>query len=225
MAPESSTLKKGTLVVLIADLPGVAAGTSGRVGRAIGIKTTRYRVSFDNGVESLSVPEGKLVSPAAWAYIQDNAVEVSNGHLNHVPASAVPIAAATTPAEPAPVKDLSPPPVDKPPGPTVDAPAPTEGPSPAQGDTSTVDPRLAALTAKSRDARKSLGVDLGPEVVIDDTSGEVSDQDTTPETEVPVAETDPDPREESAAPMAELPDGYYPPDNRIADLLSSIRAD
>jgi hypothetical protein len=225
MAPESSTLKKGTLVVLIADLPGVAAGTSGRVGRAIGIKTTRYRVSFDNGVESLSVPEGKLVSPAAWAYIQDNAVEVSNGHLNHVPASAVPIAAATTPAEPAPVKDLSPPPVDKPSEPTVDAPAPTEGPSPAQGDTSTVDPRLAALTAKSRDARKSLGVDLGPEVVIDDTSGEVSDQDTTPETEVPVAETDPDPREESAAPMAELPDGYYPPDNRIADLLSSIRAD
>ncbi len=225
MAPESSTLKKGTLVVLIADLPGVAAGTSGRVGRAIGIKTTRYRVSFDNGVESLSVPEGKLVSPAAWAYIQDNAVEVSNGHLNHVPASAVPIAAATTPAEPAPVKDLSPPPVDKPSEPTVDAPAPTEGPSPAQGDTSTVDPRLAALTAKSRDARKSLGVDLGPEVVIDDTSGEVSDQDTTPETEVPVAETDPDPMEVSAAPMAELPDGYYPPDNRIADLLSSIRAD
>ncbi len=225
MAPESSTLKKGTLVVLIADLPGVAAGTSGRVGRAIGIKTTRYRVSFDNGVESLSVPEGKLVSPAAWAYIQANAVEVSNGHLNHVPASAVPIAAATTPAEPAPVKDLSRPPVDKPPEPTVDAPAPAEGPSPAQGDTSTVDPRLAALTAKSREARKSLGVDLGPEVVIDDTSGEVSDQDTAPETEVPVAETDPDSMEERAAPMAELPDGYYPPDNRIADLLSSIRAD
>ena len=225
MAPESSTLKKGTRVVLIADLPGVAAGTSGRVGRAIGFKTTRYRVSFDNGVESLSVPEGKLVSPAAWAYIQDNGVEVSNGHLNHVPTSAAPIAAATTLAEPAPVKGSSPPPVGKPPEPTVDAPAPAERPSPAQGDTSTVDPRLAALTAKSRDARKSLGVDIDAEVVIDDTSGEVSDKDTAQENEVPVADTDPDPMEESAAPMAELPDGYYPPDNRIADLLSSIRAD
>ena len=70
-----------------------------------------------------------------------------------------------------------------------------------------------------------LAPDLGPEVVIDDTSGEVSDKDTTQENEVPVADTDPDPMEESAAPMAELPDGYYPPDNRIADLLSSIRAD
>ena len=171
------------------------------------------------------MPEGKLVSPAAWAYIQDNPVEVSNGHLTPVPTSVVPTAATTTLAEPAPVKGSTPPPVDKPPGPTIDAPAPAERPSPAQGDTSTVDPRLAALTAKSRDARKSLGVDIDAEVVIDDTSGEVSDKGTSPETEVPVADTDPDPTEESAAPMAELPDGYYPPDNRIADLLSSIRAD
>ena len=61
MAPESSTLKKGSRVVVITDIPGVAAGTTGRVGRAIGVKTTRYRVKFDNGVDVLSVAEGKLV--------------------------------------------------------------------------------------------------------------------------------------------------------------------
>ena len=62
MAPESSTLKKGSRVVVITDIPGVAAGTTGRVG-SIGVKTTRYRVKFDNGADVLSVAEGKLVSP------------------------------------------------------------------------------------------------------------------------------------------------------------------
>ena len=72
MAPESSTLKKGSRVVVITDIPGVAAGTTGRIGRAIGVKTTRYRVKFDNGVDALSVAEGKLVSPAAWEFLKQS---------------------------------------------------------------------------------------------------------------------------------------------------------
>ena len=60
MAPESSTLKKGARVVVITDLPGVSAGTAGRVGRSIGIKPVRYRVQFENGVNSLSDAESRF---------------------------------------------------------------------------------------------------------------------------------------------------------------------
>ncbi|HJM22527.1 MAG TPA: hypothetical protein QF409_11135, partial [Acidimicrobiales bacterium] len=79
MASESPTLKKGTEVVLVAELPGVVVGTIGRVGRAIGIKSTRYRVMFDNGVETLSVASEKLVSPATWDGMKDTALPADNG--------------------------------------------------------------------------------------------------------------------------------------------------
>ena len=88
MAPESSTLKKGSRVVVITDIPGVAAGTTGRVGRAIGVKTTRYRVKFDNGVDALSVAEGKLVSPAAWEFLKQSQTDGSK--ITHDGFAAVP---------------------------------------------------------------------------------------------------------------------------------------
>ena len=62
MAPESSNLKKGTRVVLVDDLPGVKAGTAGRVGRSIGIKSTRYRVHFETvSYTHLTLPTSDLV--------------------------------------------------------------------------------------------------------------------------------------------------------------------
>jgi hypothetical protein len=220
MAPESSTLKKGTRVVLIAELPGVGAGTAGRVGRAIGIKATRYRVSFDNGVESLSVAEGKLVSPAAWEYIQNNSVESGNGEKSRVASPAVPMAA--TPAVVAEVAKQ--PPVDTPSQPAAQKPAPTESPAAVQGDSSATDERLAALTSKSRDARKAAGVDVDAETVSNDTDEDVASGEEQAQDDPPDVNSTPNPSKESTPPLIEVPEGYYPPDNRIADLLSAVRA-
>jgi hypothetical protein len=217
MAPESSTLKKGTRVILLADLPGVGAGTAGRVGRAIGIKATRYRVSFDNGVESLSVAEGKLVSPAAWEYIQNNSVESGNGERSRAASSAVPMAAT-----PAVVAEQ--PPVDTPSQPAAQKSAPTESPAAVQGDSSATDERLAALTSKSRDARKAAGVDVDAETVSIDTDEDVASGEEQEQDDPPDANSTPNPLKESTPPLVEVPEGYYPPDNRIADLLSAVRA-
>ena len=217
MAPESSTLKKGARVVVIADLPGVAAGTAGRVGRSIGIKTVRYRVQFENGVNTLSVAESKLVSPAAWEFIKENresATETENGSPRAV-AAAVPVAASQSVVDPAPQ-----PPAAKEAPAAKSTPAPQ--PEPSSG-TAADDPRLAALTAKSREARKDAGIDVDAEVA----SNEVAAEDEATSQEEPVAETpaaattsEPAP---SSEPSVELPDGYFPTDNRIADLLASVK--
>lgn len=216
MAPESSALKKGARVVVIDDLPGVVAGTAGRVGRSIGIKTVRYRVQFENGVNSMSVAESKLVSPAAWEFIKERQV-------------ASPEIAATTPP-PAPVT-AAPQPSPK---------APSE-PSSSSAPSDAMDARLAALTAKSRDARKAAGVDVDAEATEDppipevaepeaddpvSKTSEVADDSPTPEAAEPVAD---EPVSEAsevpkpAEPVFNLPDGYFPPDNRIADLLASVK--
>ncbi|HIL06332.1 MAG TPA: hypothetical protein EYG17_09820 [Acidimicrobiia bacterium] len=224
MAPESSTLKKGTRVVLIAELPGVGAGTAGRVGRAIGIKATRYRVSFDNGVESLSVAEGKLVSPAAWEYIQNNSVESGNGEKSRATSPAVPMAATPAVAAAVVAEVAKQPPVDTPSQPAAQKPAPTESPAAVQGDGSATDERLAALTSKSRDARKAAGVDVDAETVSIDIDEDVASGDEQEQDDPPDANSTPNPLKESTPPLVEVPEGYYPPDNRIADLLSAVRA-
>ena len=225
MAPESSILKKGTRVVLIADLPGVGAGTVGRVGRAIGIKTTRYRVSFDNGVESLSVAEGKLVSPAAWAYIQNNPVEPGNGQKSSEVAAANPMG-ATLPVTAAVVTGPAKPPViDAPAQPATQKAAPVEPQAATPGDSAAADDRLAALTAKSRDARKAAGVDVDAETVSNDPAENVASAEEQEPDDQPDVSSTPEPLKESTPPLVELPEGYYPPDNRIADLLSSVRSE
>ena len=225
MAPESSTLKKGTRVVLIADIPGVGAGTVGRVGRAIGIKTTRYRVSFDNGVESLSVAEGKLVSPAAWAYIQNNPVEPGNGQKSSEVAAANPMG-ATPPVAAAVVTGPAKPPVmDAPAQPAAQKAAPVEPQAASTGNSAAADDRLAALTAKSRDARKAAGVDVDAETVSNDPAEDVASTEEQEPDDQPDVNSTPEPLKESTPPLVELPEGYYPPDNRIADLLSSVRSE
>ena len=225
MAPESSTLKKGTRVVLIADLPGVGAGTVGRVGRAIGIKATRYRVSFDNGVESLSVAEGKLVSPAAWEYIQNNSIELENGEKSRAVSPAV-LTAATPPVAAAVVtRPAKQPAMDAPAQPVVQKPAPAVSPAAAEADSSATDERLAALTSKSRDARKAAGVDVDAETVSNDPGEDVASDEEQESDDQPDVNSTPEPLKESTPPLVELPEGDYPPDNRIADLLSSVRSE
>ena len=225
MAPESSTLKKGSRVVVITDLPGVSAGTPGRVGRSIGVKAARYRVKFDNGVDVLSVAEGKLVSPAAWEFLKQSQTGDSSNVTQVTVSAAVPVGAA---AVAAPAPEMAPP-AQAPPKVAPPAPPVAQKPKPeASSDAGSAsdDPRLAALTAKSREARKALGIDVdaedsaAPEPQTDEQSDtsedEVADQDTADTTPAEV-ETELEP---SLPPM---PDGYYPADNRIADLLASVK--
>ncbi len=214
MAPESSALKKGARVVVIDDLPGVSAGTAGKVGRSIGIKTVRYRIQFENGVNAMSVAESKLVSPAAWEFLKENRESVTENGSPPVVAAAVPVAASEAPAAPAP----QPVPVDETP-PATSAPAPE--PEASSGATSE-DPRLAALTAKSREARKDAGIDVDSEVAPPEVSQNepTSDEEDMPDTPATTADSDPN---SSTEPTVAVPGGYFPTDNRIADLLASIK--
>ena len=214
MAPESSALKKGARVVVIDDLPGVSAGTAGKVGRSIGIKTVRYRIQFENGVNAMSVAESKLVSPAAWEFLKENRESVTENGSPPVVAAAVPVAATEAPAAPAP----QPAPVDETP-PATSTPAPE--PEASSGATSE-DPRLAALTAKSREARKDAGIDVDSEVAPPEVSQNepTSDEEDMPDTPATTADSDPN---SSTEPTVAVPGGYFPTDNRIADLLASIK--
>jgi len=225
MAPESSTLKKGTRVVLIADLPGVGAGTAGRVGRAIGVKTTRYRVSFDNGVESMSVAEGKLVSPAAWAYIQKNAVDPGNGQKSSGVAAAVPMGVTPPAAAAVSTGPATQPAGDAPTQAPVPKTAPVEPPAATTASSAAADDRLAALTAKSRDARKAAGVDVDAEAAANETTEDVTSDEPQDSADQLDANSAAEPAQDSAPALVEVPDGYYPPNNRIADLLSSVRSE
>ncbi len=246
MSAEGSTLKKGARIVLIVDLPGVAAGTPGKVGRSIGVKSTRYRVKFENGVEALSVAEGKLVSPAAWEYIKDNQISSHNEQPGPSVAAAVPISAAsapgTAPTQP-PAASPQPPPAAKPePVPPPPPPQPSTGDSQAETSSGADDPRLAEFFAKSRAAKKALGIDVDaepaavatapaeettvePEQAPEPTAASDASPPESTTAQEPEAAASPEPpasETEVEAPI-ELPDGYYPPNNRVADLLSSFR--
>ena len=245
MSAEGSTLKKGARIVLIVDLPGVAAGTPGKVGRSIGVKSTRYRVKFENGVEALSVAEGKLVSPAAWEYIKDNQMASHNEQPGPSVAAAVPISAAsapsTAPTQP-PAVSPQPAPAAKPEPAAPPPPQPSTGSSQATTSSGADDPRLAEFFAKSRAAKKALGIDVDaepaavapapaeettvePEQAPEPTAASDASPPESTTAQEPEAAASPEPpasETEVEAPI-ELPDGYYPPNNRVADLLSSFR--
>lgn len=65
MAKLKSTdgFREGDRVAAADDLPGVPAGTLGRVFMANGLTWKRYRVDFDNGV-ALSLVDGKHLTAA-----------------------------------------------------------------------------------------------------------------------------------------------------------------
>jgi len=53
-------------VVAAEDLPGVPAGTPGRVTLVNGFRWIRYRVLFDNGEDIGSLDRAQLALPAEW---------------------------------------------------------------------------------------------------------------------------------------------------------------
>lgn len=58
---DNDELKVRAKVVAAEDLPGVPAGTEGRVTLKNGFRWTRYRVEFDNGVGVGSLDRDQLV--------------------------------------------------------------------------------------------------------------------------------------------------------------------
>ncbi|HMR94874.1 MAG TPA: hypothetical protein PKE05_05010 [Microthrixaceae bacterium] len=58
---DNDELKVNAKVVAKDDLPGVPAGTPGRVTLKNGFRWTRYRVEFDNGVGIGSLDRAQLV--------------------------------------------------------------------------------------------------------------------------------------------------------------------
>lgn len=58
--------KRNDVVFATIDLPGVPAGTKGKVKLVNGFDWTRYWVFFDNGVEVGSLDGGELVRPQHW---------------------------------------------------------------------------------------------------------------------------------------------------------------
>ena len=58
--------KRKQKVVAVTDLPGVPAGTEGKVYYEAGITWFRYHVAFENGVSLSNVDGNALVTLAAW---------------------------------------------------------------------------------------------------------------------------------------------------------------
>ncbi len=58
---QASTYKRGQKVKVVDDLPGVPAGTAGKIALANGFAWRRYWVRFANGVVLGHIDHGKLV--------------------------------------------------------------------------------------------------------------------------------------------------------------------
>jgi hypothetical protein len=68
-------------VVANIDLPGVSAGTPGKVLMAVGITWFRYRVLFANGVERGQLDERHLVRPKEFVPLEERVeVEIAAGN-------------------------------------------------------------------------------------------------------------------------------------------------
>jgi hypothetical protein len=63
MSDTVDRLKRRERVVATADLPGVPAGTPGRVLEEVGLTWYRYFVAFDNGVELSTIDRSALRRP------------------------------------------------------------------------------------------------------------------------------------------------------------------
>ena len=65
-AEPDAPFKKNEIVKATIDLPGVPAGTQGKVKVINGFDWTRYWVFFDNGIDLGQLDSGELVRPAHW---------------------------------------------------------------------------------------------------------------------------------------------------------------
>lgn len=59
-------LKRHEKVVAAVDLPGVPAGTAGKVELVNGFRWIRYRVGFENGADIGSLDRSQLARPDEW---------------------------------------------------------------------------------------------------------------------------------------------------------------
>jgi hypothetical protein len=81
-------LKRHEKVVAAVDLPGVPAGTPGKVFLASGVTWIRYRVRFANGVEIGTLDRSTLVRRDEWA--EQERVRRLEERQAQVPAPALP---------------------------------------------------------------------------------------------------------------------------------------
>lgn len=95
MATDTTTLKKGSRIVVTEALPGVPEGTPGKVGRSVGMHLTRYRVAFDNGTSFNSVAHTKLVPEGEWdSFQEEREAAAAKAAAGETEAAAAPAAAA-----------------------------------------------------------------------------------------------------------------------------------
>ena len=69
MAPKISTEKmfrRRQKIVAAVDLPGVPAGTFGKVWFVSGVTWIRYHVAFDNGMEIANVDGAEITDRKSW---------------------------------------------------------------------------------------------------------------------------------------------------------------
>ena len=74
MAPTKTiddALVRKDRVVAAVDMPGIPAGTKGKITFVEGFTWVRYWVRFENGVVRGSINRNKLVRPVEWARIQE----------------------------------------------------------------------------------------------------------------------------------------------------------
>ena len=68
-------LKRHQKVRAWADLPGVPAGTNGKVLQVSGVTWIRYRVLFENGVEQGLLDGRHIRAPKDWVPVEDRVEE------------------------------------------------------------------------------------------------------------------------------------------------------
>jgi len=68
-------LKRHQKVRAWSDLPGVAAGTNGKVLQVSGVTWIRYRVLFENGVEHGLLDGRHIRAPKDWVPVEDRVEE------------------------------------------------------------------------------------------------------------------------------------------------------
>ncbi len=215
---ELTEYRKGTKVVLTDDLPGVPQGTVGKLGRSVGFDVKRYRVRFANDVELLSVPHDRLVPAKQWpAYIAERTADE---------AAAAEREAAAELAAAAPPPGGQPAAAPAPDAPAPDAPAPgapeaeaASEPEPASDASEAAEGRLAALLARSQKAREASGIAAPAPSAPEPAPTE----EPHPMGVVEPAKADAPHAQESVDPKIEVPDGYFPRDNRVAELLDKFR--
>lgn len=157
----STEYKRGTRVVLANDIPGVPEGTHGKLGRALGFGLKRYRVSFDNQVEVMSVVHNILVPEKEWPSFLKSRTEQAAKQAR-IAAAQARIAAEQAEAVAASMAEADATAAGAKASDVTAAPAAAEAVAVSMAEDASDDPRLAKLLERSKSARESSGVASSP---------------------------------------------------------------